>query len=98
MMLHTASKLAAPLAAPGFGRAALIFVLAFAASAAIGELLFRSVETPMIAALRRLFARRSRPAPSPRLSLLDRRISAGDAQEGTGRAVSRLGNGSDAIM
>lgn len=65
LMLHTASKLAAPLAAPGFGRAALIFVMAFAASAAIGELLFRSVETPMIATLRRLFARRSRPAPLP---------------------------------
>jgi exopolysaccharide production protein ExoZ len=63
LLLHTAAKIAAILVAPGLGRAALIFLIAFTASAAVGELLFRCVETPVIAALRRRFDHRPCAAP-----------------------------------
>ena len=63
LMLHTAAKIASVVAAPGLPRVALIFLIAFAASAAIGEGLFRHVEAPLGAALRRRFDRRPASAP-----------------------------------
>ncbi|SDO31721.1 Peptidoglycan/LPS O-acetylase OafA/YrhL, contains acyltransferase and SGNH-hydrolase domains [Methylobacterium phyllostachyos] len=63
LMLHTTSKVVALLPVAGFLRVGLIFVLAFAASAALGSVLFRRVEAPMNAALRRRFDRRPVPAP-----------------------------------
>ncbi len=66
LLLHAASKVAAVLPVSGGVRVALIFSLAFGASAAVGEVLFRRVEAPMNAALRRRFDRRPVPAPVPR--------------------------------
>ncbi|KAA0124687.1 acyltransferase [Methylobacterium sp. P1-11] len=65
LLLHSAAKVATTLVAPGFGRAALIFAVAFPAAVAAGELLFRYVETPVIAALRRRLDRRAFPPPLP---------------------------------
>lgn len=61
LMLHTAAKVAAFLLAPGAARLAVIFLVAFTASALIGDLLYRHVEAPLSAILRRRFDRR--PAP-----------------------------------
>ena len=65
LLLHSAAKLAALLVAPGYARAALIFAIAFPASVAAGEVLFRYVETPLIAGLRHRLHRRTRPASQP---------------------------------
>ncbi len=65
LLLHSAAKIAALVVAPGFARAALIFAIAFPAAVAAGELLFRYVETPVIAALRRRLDRRPSPDPLP---------------------------------
>ncbi|MEE7449208.1 acyltransferase [Methylobacterium radiotolerans] len=65
LLLHSAAKIAAVVVAPGIGRAALIFALAFPAAVVAGDLLFRYVETPIIAALRRRLDRRPAPAPLP---------------------------------
>ncbi|MCJ2066847.1 acyltransferase [Methylobacterium sp. J-088] len=70
LMLHTASKVVALLPVGESLRAGLIFVLAFAASAALGSVLFRHIEAPMNAALRRRFDRR--PVPTPLQSALTR--------------------------
>ncbi|KQP77669.1 acyltransferase [Methylobacterium sp. Leaf113] len=63
LMLHSAAKAAAVLVAPGALRVVLVFVIAFGASVALGEWLFRCVEAPMGAALRRRLDRRPRSAP-----------------------------------
>ena len=63
LLLHTAAKVAAVLLAPGVPRVALIFLIAFGASVAISEALFRQVEAPLNAALRRRLDRR--PAAGP---------------------------------
>lgn len=63
LILHATSKVVAVLPVSGLGRAGLILLLAFVASAALGEVLFRRVEAPMNAALRRRFDRRPVPAP-----------------------------------
>lgn len=55
LMLHTAAKIVLALLAPGLLAAALIFVGAFTAAALLGDLLFRYVELPESAALRRRF-------------------------------------------
>ncbi|QGY05717.1 acyltransferase [Methylobacterium mesophilicum SR1.6/6] len=63
LLLHTAAKVVSPILAPGLPRVTLIFLLAFVASAAIGDMLYRHVEVPLSAALRRRFDRQ--PASRP---------------------------------
>ncbi|MCJ2072359.1 acyltransferase [Methylobacterium sp. J-030] len=63
LMLHATSKVVSVLPVSGLTRAGLIFLIAFGASAALGEALFRWVEAPMNAILRRRFDRRPIPAP-----------------------------------
>ncbi len=70
LMLHATAKVVSVLPVSGLPRAGLIFLIAFAASATLGELLFRRVEAPMNVALRRRFDRRPVPVPLP--SLLSR--------------------------
>lgn len=65
LLLHSAAKIAALVVAPGIARALLIFAIAFPAAVAAGELLFRYVEAPVIAALRRRLDRRPSPGPLP---------------------------------
>ena len=63
LLLHTAAKIASVLLDPGLPRVALIFGIAFAASAAVGEGLFRHVEAPLSAAIRRRFDQRPASVP-----------------------------------
>jgi exopolysaccharide production protein ExoZ len=72
LMLHTAAKVTATVLGPGMPRTLLILVLAFAASAVIGDLLYRHVEAPLGAALRRRFDRN--PATVPPQAALTRRL------------------------
>lgn len=65
LMLHVSAKAAAILVAPGPQRVALVFVLAFSASVLLGEWLFRCVERPIGAALRRVCDGSPRPAALP---------------------------------
>jgi exopolysaccharide production protein ExoZ len=65
LMLHISAKAAALLVAPSPLRVALVFVLACSASVLLGEWLFRCVERPVGAALRRMCDRSPRPAPLP---------------------------------
>ncbi|MFC6741217.1 hypothetical protein [Methylobacterium tardum] len=57
VLLHTAAKIVLALVTPGILSAALIFVIAFAAAAFLGDLVFRFVEAPGSAALRRRYER-----------------------------------------
>lgn len=57
VLLHTAAKIVLALVTPGILSAALIFVSAFAAAAFLGDLVFRFVEAPGSAALRRRYER-----------------------------------------
>jgi exopolysaccharide production protein ExoZ len=72
LMLHTAAKVTATVLGPGMPRILLILVLAFAASAVIGDVLYRHVEAPLGAALRRRFDRN--PATVPPQAALTRRL------------------------
>jgi exopolysaccharide production protein ExoZ len=65
LMLHAGAKVAAVLVVPGPLRVVLVFVLAFSASVLLGEWLFRCVERPIGAALRRLCDRSPGPGPLP---------------------------------
>jgi exopolysaccharide production protein ExoZ len=65
LMLHTAAKAAAVIAPAGASRVALIFVLAFAAAALLGDWMFRRIETPVGAVLRGWLDRRSRHPALP---------------------------------
>ena len=58
VLLHTVAKVVLALVSPGILSAALIFVGAFAASALLADLLFRCVEAPESAALRRRYEQR----------------------------------------
>lgn len=63
LMLHATSKVVSVLPVTGTLRVGLIFLIAFAAAALVGEVLYRRIEAPMNAALRRRFDRRPRARP-----------------------------------
>lgn len=102
LMLHTTSKVVALLPVSGALRVGLIFLIAFTAAALAGEVLFRRVEAPLNAALRRRLDRR--PSPRIRTRVLPAEAETGSAQESASRHRLRarpdrdtIGHGSRAL-